>query len=48
MIIVVKYVLCKLEYIRKTGIKPLLFRFATKLPFVSAKIAAKEKEFYKE
>ena len=39
-VIVLQYVACVVAEIRKTGLKIMIFRFATKLPFVSGKIAA--------
>ena len=39
-VIVLQYVASVVAEIRKTGLKIMIFRFATKLPFVSGKIAA--------
>ena len=47
-VIVLRYVFDKLAYVRKEGVVTLAFRFVTKLPFVSGKIAEKSKDCYEE
>jgi sphinganine-1-phosphate aldolase len=44
VVVVVRYISEKLDDARKTGLKTLVFRIATKLPFVRGKVAAEEQK----
>ena len=48
IVIVLQYVSSILREVRKTGLKIILFRFATKLPFVKSKLAAEGRKVSEE